>query len=332
MRTRPSSRTFWNLHIHPLIILHPRHPATGRIMKEILLTEDEAEEKRRQAIANPSNQELKPFLSPVMDDSASVWFSAQFLWPDPGTAGVWSISMEVKPEADGATGFYHDPPAAYRIQSFSDWPGLQNALLLPFARDDADKAFLASIDTRCPGWMFQDRIIGQLAFNVKSGLDVTLPDVLPAETSDPAWTRTHQERVAINGGWEVRTIVEEDRILEGQMALVRNMDFPYGDYFWKGCPDLDDFYFHLTRSQLIRILALPVPVCNRSTLANAEALYRRVQARFARPEDMEERGLAGRRTDEAAFLWRRNQGKERPADFQCPDIPLDAMVRKVSGP
>ncbi len=332
MRPRPSSRMFWNLHIYPLIVFHPRHPATGRIMKEIVMSEEEVLEKRRQAIENPSNQELKPYLSPVMDDSASVYFSAQFLWPDPGPNGVWSVSMDVRPEADGATGFYHDPPAAYRIQSFMDWTGLQKALLLPFAKDDVDKAFLSDIDTRCPGWMFQDRIIGQQAFTVKTGLEVTLPDVLPPETSDPAWTRTRQERVAVNGGWEVRTIVEEDRTLSDQAALVRNLDFPYGDYFWKGCPDLDDGYFHLTKSQLVRILAHPVPGCNPSTLSKAEALYKRLQTRFTKDGDKEEWNLAERRANEAAFLWRRNQAKDRPADLECPDTPLDKMVQRISGP
>ena len=332
MRPRPSTRMFWNLHLHPSIVLHPRHPATGRIMKEISLSEEQALEKRAEAIGHPSNQELKPYLNPVMDDSSSVYFSAQFVWPDAGPNGVWSIGMEVRPEADGATGFYHDPPSAYRIQSFSDWAGLQKALLLPFAKDETDKAFLSDIDTRCPGWAFQDRIIGQQAFLVKAGLDVTLPDVLPAETSDPAWARTRQEKVPVYGGWEIRTIVEENRILNDQVALIRNIDFPYGDYFWKGCPDLEDGFFHLTKSQLIRMLAMPIPLCNQSSLAMAEGLYRRLQARFNRLEDKDEMALAGRRADEAAFLSRRDQGKDRPVDLKCPDTPLDVMVRRISGP
>lgn len=332
MRPRPSSRMFWNLHIYPLIVLNPRHQATGRIMKEISLTEAEARNKRREAIENPSNQDLKPYLSPVMDDSASVYFSGQFLWPEAGSNGVWSISMDVRPEEDGATGFYHDPPAAYRIQSFEDWAGLQKALLLPFAKDEVDKSFLSGIDTRCPGWMLRDRTIGQQAFKIQPGLDVTLPDVLPPETSDPAWTRTRQERVAVNGGWEIRTIVEEDRVLKGQTALVRNPDFPYGDYFWKACPDPADPDFRQTRSQMVRMLALPVPVCNPSTLSVAEGLYKRLQARFSSPEDKDQWDLAGRRAEEAAFLWRRNGAKDRPEGIQCPESPLDVLLKWIGSP
>ena len=332
MRTRPSNRMFWNLHIFPKIIFHPRHPATGRVMKEISMTEEQAQEKRQDAIGHPSNQDLKPYLSPVMDDSSSIYFSGQFLWPDVGPNGVWSISMDVSPEGDGATGFYHDPPAAFRIQSFSDWLGLQKAMLLPFARDETENTFLSEIDTRCSGWAFQDRLIGQSAFSVKASLQVVLPDVLPSETSDPAWTRTRQERVLVNGGYEVRTIVDEDRTLSDQVALVRNSEFPYGDYFWKGCPDLDDGFFHMTRSQLVQLLVAPVPTCNASTLAQAEGIYKRIQSRFTRTDDREERDLAGRRSEEAAFLFRRDQGRERPTGFKCPDSPLDVVVRRISSP
>lgn len=332
MRSRPSSRMFWNLHIYPLIILHPRHPATGRVMKEISMSQEEAEAKRQEALGDPSNQNLKPYLNPILDDSASVYFSGQFLWPEAGPNGVWSISMDVSPEGEGATGFYHDPPAAYRIQSYADVAGLQSALLLPFAKGKEDVSFLSELDQRCPGWPGKDRIIGQKAFRVQSGLSVVLPDILPPETSDPAWTRTRQERVAVNGGWQIRTIVEENRTLEGQAALIRDPDFPYGDYFWKGCPDLEDATFKLTKSQLTRILASPIPTCNAATLAQSEGVYRRIQGLFTRPEEVDEKALAGRRADEAAFLWRRDQGRERPAGFKCPDSPLDILLGKAAAP
>lgn len=321
MHSRPSSRMFWNVHIYPRVILHPRHPATGRIMKEITMTEEDAVAKRQEALDNASDQNLKPYLNPVLDDSASVYFSGQFLWPDAGPDGVWSISMDVTPEGDGATGFYHDPPAAYRIQSLSDAAGLQSALLLPFAKGQEEQGFLAELDQRCSGWGGKDRVIGQKAFSVQSDLSVVLPDILPAETSDPAWTLTRQEKVAVDGGWQIRTIVEENSTLEGQTALVRNPDFPYGDYFWKGCPDLEDETFKITKSQLARILASPVPTCNASTLAQAEGIYRRIQGLFTRPEEADEKDLAGRRADEAAFLWRRDQGEKDQPNSNARTLP-----------
>ena len=332
MKSRPSTRFFWNLHLFPKIILHPRHPATGRIMKEIPLSEEQAVTLRKQAIGSPGNEELKPYLNPAMDDSASVYFSGQFLWTDENADGVWSIRMEVSAEGEGSTGFFHDPPGAYRISSFDDWLGLQKALLLPFSRDDAEREFLSALDTRCPGWAFMDRLIGQKAFSVQEDLEVTLPDVLPAEPSDPAWTRVRQERVEVNGGVEVRTVVAEDRTLTGQSALVRNINFPYGDYFWKGCPDLEDGTFHRTKSQLARILSWPVPTCNLSTLTQAPGLYRNIGMRFKGLEDAEEKALAEQRAKEAEFQYERTRQKERPADLTCPDTPLDLLLKRGVAP
>lgn len=332
LKVRPSSRKFWNLHIYPKIVLHPRHPATGRIQKEVSLTEEEAQAKRAEAIDNPNNELLKPYLNSVLDDSASVYFSGQFLWPEEGPYGVWSIRMDVGAEGQGATGFYHDPPAAYRLTSFTDWLGLQKALLLPFTRSADETAFLTNLNTRCPGWSGKDRRIGVRAFSIQAGLDVTLPDVLPTETTDPAWTRIRQERVEVNGGYEVRTIVEEDRVLTDQKALVRNVDFPYGDYFWKGCPDEEDTYFKRTKTQLARILALPVPTCNLKTLGVASELYGQIASRFKNSNEASERTLALKRAQEAEFYLARTKDKERPTDIPCPDSPLDVLLRGMGAP
>ena len=332
MRSKPSTRYFWNVHLFPKIIMHPRNPVTGRIIKEESMGEDEAFAKRQQAISHSGDADLKPYLNPALDDSASVYFSGQFLAGGDGEGTVSTLSFDVPADGEGGTGFYHDPPAAYRIASFDDWYGLQTALLLPFAGDESEKAFLTDLDKRCPGWAFQDRIIGQGAFEVKDNLDVTLPDILPASPSDPTWTRIRQERVNVDGGVAVRTIVEEDRILNGQRALVRKKDFPYGDYFWKGCPDLDDGSLRMTRSQLARILALPVPTCDLAVLSRAEALYAKIVIRFKADADAEERALALRRAQEAAFQYARTKDKERPTGFTCPDTPLGMLVRRVGGP
>ena len=332
MRLRPSTRFFWNLHIYPKIVLHPRNPITGRIIKEVSLTEDQAVSKRQEALDNPGNAELKAYLNPIMDDSASVYFSGQFLASDGNQNALSSLNFDVPAEGEGASGFYHDPPAAYRLASFEDWQGLNRALLLPFARDDAEKAFLEALDERCPGRAFQDRIIGQMAFTVQTDLDVTLPDILPAAPTDPAWTKIRQEQVNVDGGVAVRTIVEEDRVLKGQRALVQNPNFPYGDFFWKGCPDLDDETLHMTRAQLARILALPVPTCDLVILSRAEALYNKIAVRFRAASDAEERALALARAQEAAFQYDRTKTKERPADLVCPETPLGILVRKMGGP
>ncbi len=329
MQFKPSTKSFWNLHLFPKIVVHPRHPATGRVMKEISLTEKEAGDFRQRAIDNPGNADLKSYLNPVLDDSASVYFSGQFLWPALIPDPVWSVNMEIKAEGEGGTGFAHDPPMAYRIASFDDWTGLQKALLLPFARDDAEKDFLENLDTRCPGWAFQDRLMGKRAFSVKQGLEVTLPDVLPMEPTDPRWKQVKQERVSVDGGWEVRTVVEEDRILSGQMAIVRNVDFPYGDYFWKGCPDLEDSFFNQTRSQVLRILGQSVPTCNLGNLAKAAGFYRRLELRFGRPEDAKEKEMAEQRALEAEFQFERTKGKERPVGMTCPDTPVDVLLRRM---
>jgi hypothetical protein len=327
-RTRGSTRSFWNLHIYPRIVYHPRHHVTGRIMKEITVSLEEAEEMRRLAIANQGDEDLKPYLNPVLDDSASVWFSGQFLDPPGNPDASWSLSLDIPPEGEGATVYTHDPPRAYRIASFDDWIGLRKALLLPFAEDPVEEEFLANLDTRCPGWMFMDRWIGQRAFSVRDGLDVTLPDVLPPETTDPGWKVMRQERVQVNGGWEVRTIVDENRVLKGQKALVRNLDFPYGDFFWKGCPDLDDAQTGLTKAQVARLLARPVPTCNLEALSRAPDIYRRLGMRFRRPDEEDERHMASRRAQEAEFQYDRIRNKERPEGLRCPESHLDQLVRR----
>ncbi len=329
LKTRASMRTFWNLHLFPNIILHPRHPATERIIKEISLSEQEAENFRQQAIENPNNQDLKIYLNPVMDDSASVYFSGQFLTPALNPYQIGSLSLDIQPEGEGASGYTHDPPMALRIASVDDWTGLQKALLLPFSRDENEKQFLENIDTRCPGWVTADRLIGQKAFEVKSGLDVTLPDVLPTETQDPSWKKVRQERVLVNGGFEVKTIVDDDRMITGQMALVKNLDFPYGDHFWKGCPDLPDTFFKLTKSQAARLLNFPVPTCNLSTLSISADFHRNLKSRFNSVDDAKEIEMANQRALEAEFQFDRTKNKERPADIICPDTPLDIIIREM---
>lgn len=328
-KTKPSPRFFWNLHLFPKIVFHPRQHITGRIIKEESLTEEEAQTLRQQAIGSPTNEDLKPYLNPVMDDSASVYFSGQFRGPDGNLDAVWSISLDIRAEGEGATGYSHDPPAAYRIASFDDWVGLRRALLLPFAEGDEEKDFYANLDTRCPNWIVLDRLIGERAYQIRDDLSVTLPDVLPPETTDPAWRMMRQERVQVDGGWQVRTIIEENRVISDQKALVRNLDFPYGDFFWKRCPDLDDGSFRMTKSQIVRFMARPVPTCNLTALSRASEVYQSLGKRFRRADEDPERNLAARRAQEALNLYDRTKAKERPADLRCPETSLDVLLRRV---
>jgi hypothetical protein len=328
-KVKSSTRYFWNLHLFPRIVFHPKQHITGRIIKEESLSEEEALALRKRAIDHPQDEDLKPYLNPVLDDSLSVYFSGQFLGPAGHADGVWSLSLDIPTEGEGATGYSHDPPAAYRIASFDDWRGLRKALLLPFAESDEEREFLANLDTRCPGWMLMDRWIGERAFSIKEGLAVTLPDVLPPETVDPTWRRMRQERVQVDGGVQVRTIVTENRVLDGQRALVRNLDFPYGDYFWKGCPDWGEGTPRMTKAQVLRFLAQPVSTCNLASLAQAPDLYRRLAMRFRQVNEVEERALANRRAQEAEFQYHRTKDKERPEGMRCPESPIDRFVRRL---
>lgn len=324
-----STRFFWNLHIFPKIVFHPKQHITGRIIKEESLSEEEALALRKRAIDNPRDEDLKPYLNPVLDDSLSVYFSGQFLGPVGPPDAVGSVSLDLPAEGEGATGYFHDPPAAYRIASLDDWVGLRRALLLPFADNDEERDFLAHLDTRCPGWMQKDRWIGEQAFSVREGLAVTLPDVLPSETADPSWRWMKQERVQVEGGYQVRTTLVENRVLDGQKALVRDLDFPYGDYFRKGCPDWEDGTPRMTKAQAIRFLARPVSTCNLSTLAQAAEIYRRLGMRFRNANEEEERTLADKRAAEAEFQYNRTKDKERPEGIRCPESPLDQLVRRL---
>lgn len=328
-KIKASTGYFWNLHLFPKVVLHPKQHITGRIIKEVSLTEEEAQAMRQRAAGNPRDEDLKPYLNPVLDDSLSVYFSGQFLGPAGNPDGVWSINLDIPAQGDGATGYSHDPASAYRIASFDDWVGLRKALLLPFAQSDEEREFLSALDVRCPGWIMMDRWIGERAFTVREGLSVTLPDVLPPETADPAWRHMRQERVLVDGGWQVRTIVEENRVLAGQKALIRNVNFPYGDFFWKGCPDWEDGALRLTKAQIVRFLSRPVPTCNLATLSAAPNIYRRMEARFRRPDEGTERQLAARRSEEALFQFNRTKSKERPEGLRCPETPLDQLVRRL---
>ena len=198
------------------------------------MSEDEAEANRQKALADPGNDSLKIYLNPVFDDSASVYFSGQFIWEEETPATVSSISLEVTPQDEGSTGFSHDPPVAYRIESLDDEEGLQKALLLPFAHDDEEKVFLENLDGNCPGFAFKDEWIGGQAFAVKSGLEVTLPDLLPPQTTDPLWKKVTQEKVQVDGGFEIKTTVVDDKILTDQIALVRTPIFSTGIISGKG--------------------------------------------------------------------------------------------------
>jgi hypothetical protein len=328
-KVKGSTRFFWNLHLFPKIIFHPRQHITGRIIKEESLSEEEALAMRQRAIDNPRNEDMKPYLNPVLDDSLSVYFSGQFLGPSGAADGVWSLSLDIPAEGEGATGYSHDPPAAFRIASLEDWAGLRKALLLPFAESEEEKEFLSNLDSRCPGWIQKDRWIGEQAFTVREGLAVTLPDVLPPETVDPSWRWMKQERVQVEGGYQVRTVVVENRVLNGQKALVRNMGFPYGDYFWKGCPDWEEGTPRVTKAQAVRFLARPVSTCNLATLAQAQDLYLRLGMRFRSPNEQEERVLANKRAEEAQFQYNRTKDKERPEGLRCPESPLDHLVRRL---
>jgi hypothetical protein len=88
----------------------------------------------------------------------------------------------------------------------------------------------------------------------------------------------------------------------------------------------------MTRSQLARILALPVPTCDLPVLARAEALYMKIAVRFKADTDAEERALALKRAEEAAFQYARTKDKERPTGFTCPETPLGMLVRRMGGP
>lgn len=330
MTSRPSTAQFWNLHIPAKIVFHPKHHSTGRIMMEESLDEAQATALRRQAVDNPGEDRLKPYLNMVFDDSASVYFSGQFIPPSTNPNSIWELALDVPAQGEGGTSFSHDPPVAFRIRSFNDREGLQAALLMPFAKSNEEREFLRTIDLSCPGWLAKDRRIGERAFTIRDDVAATLPDILPTDPSDGTWKKLKQERVALpGGGFSVRTFYEDDRVLTGQRAIVRNTQFPYSDYFWKGCPDLENDRFQLTKSQLASFLNKSIPTCNITSVYQAAWVYNSVAEVFSDIKDSKERTLAEKRRAESSFHFDRLRDRERPETYECPPTALDNVIERL---
>jgi hypothetical protein len=331
LKSKPSTTQFWNLHIPARIVLHPKHHGTGRIMMEVSMDEAEAETMRKRARDNPDVDQYKPYLNPVFDDSASVYFSGQFLATNSAAASTWELNFDLPAPSEGASSFSHDPARAYRIRSFSDKDGLQAALLMPFAKQEDDREFLRNLDLNCPGWQYKDERIGERAFTIRNDIDATLPDVIPTNPTDERWKKVRQEKVSNpDGGYSIRTYYEDDRILNGQKAMVRNTSFPYSDYFWKGCPDLEAPPFNLTKSQLSAVLNMDIPTCNTTTLFLSPEVYGTIARTFSKPAENRERALAEKRIQEARAIFGRSINRERPTDFACPETALDLLLQRLN--
>ena len=330
LKSKPSTTQFWNLHVPAKIVLHPKHHSTGRIMKEISMDEAEATAMRQKALDNPDADEFKPYLNPVFDDSASVYFSGQFLATASTAATTSELNFDLPAPSEGASSFGHDPGRAYRIRSFSDKEGLQAALLMPFAKNDEDREFLRNIDLNCPGWQYKDERIGERAYSIRSDIDATLPDVLPTNPTDERWKKVRQEKVpTTGGGFFIRTYYEDDRILTGQKALVRNPSFTYSDYFWKGCPDLEAPPFNMTKSQLAGVLNMNIPTCNNATLFLSPEVYGNIAETFSKSSEGFERSLAQKRILEARALFGKSINRERITDESCPETALDILLQRI---
>lgn len=332
MQTRVENRFYWNLHVFPSIVFHPRHHTNGRIMKEINLTEPEAIALRKQAVDNPTREDLKPYLNPVLDDSASVYFSGQFLTPL-NPAQTWSISLSIPPSTPGATSFAHDPPVMFRIPRM---PGpaaldrnstddvtlaLQSALLRPFAKDSREDDFVANLDRNCPFWKVHDDAIGQRAFTVRRDVTATLPDDLPTDPYDTRWKTTETQGT--------RTVLRDARTLENQLAIVRNRDLVYSDYWWKGCPVVEEGSLRMTKKQAMDFLTEPIPTCNLEELSRAlYSIYTPIYYMFHRDGDERENHFAWKRMTEVDFYVRRAGGRLYDLNYaNCPETRVSRLLR-----
>jgi hypothetical protein len=329
LKAKPSTTHFWNLHIPAKIVLHPKHHSTGRIMKEVSMDEAEAAAMRSKALDQPSVDQYKPYLNPVFDDSASVYFSGQFLATSASAASTWELNFDIPAPSEGASSFSHDPARAYRIRSFNDKEGLQAALLMPFAKNDVEREWVKNVDMNCPGWQYNDARIGERAFTIRDDIDATLPDVITSNPTDERWKKVRQEKVPTQqGGFFIRTYYEDDRVLTGQKALVRNTSFPYSDYFWKGCPDLESPPFKLTKSQLAAVLNMPIPQCNLPSLFYSPDIFGAIANTFSKPSEELERNLAQKRLQEARALFGRSINRQRLSEAACPETALDLLVQR----
>ncbi len=305
MSTRVAANFYWNLHVFPSIVFHPRHHTNGRIMTEIVLTQAEAEAKRLGAANNPGKEDLKPYISPVMDDSMSVYFSGQFSAPQLPSE-TWVLSLDIPAAAPGATSFYHDPAIIFRIPrmptvgdldraSFSETThALQAALLRPFAKSLKDDQFLTAVDVKCPFWKLHDDDLGKKAFDIRTDIEAELPDVIPTDPHDIAWKTTVEEGA--------RTYLRDARTLKNQMAIVRKKEFVYSDYWWKGCPQAERSPLALTKKQMLDLITEPVPTCNLLELRDAVTrVYNPIYEILRTDGDVNEAGLALRRAEEAEY-------------------------------
>lgn len=331
MSARPSSRFYWNLHIFPRVVLNPKHHATGRIMTEITLNEAQATALRNQAVANPANETLKPYLNPVLNDSASVIFSGQFLTPDNPQASF--LSLDIPSTGQGGTSFTHDPKYAFRISgmptdfemdinSTSDAArALRAALLRPYAKSNADDRFLERLDANCQFWQLRDMDIGKRAFSIRP-MSVTLPDALPSDPYDPAWKKQVREgNVTYN---------RDNRVIENQLAIVRNLEFRYSDYWWKGCPDREREPTGMTKKQMMDFIAHPVPVCNLKHVAAAyEKAYWPIFQTFTGDDDNYEAEQTYKRMMQAGQIANRYAARLNDFSYEnCPVTPLSILVNR----
>jgi hypothetical protein len=332
MTTHVENQFYWNLHIFPKIVYHPRHHATGRIMTEVSMDAAQAETAKKNAIANPGLDNLKPYLNPILDDSASVFFSGQFRTP---ASGAQFVSLDIPAIAPGGTTFTHDPAIMYRISSMPG-PGsfdrsstsdlsraIQAALLRPFAKNTQDDQFIREIDTRCPTWRYYDDDLGKNAFAIRNDVTATLPDALPADPYDSRW------KVQVKEG--DNTYLRDARTLDNQMAIVRNRDIIYSDYWWKGCPEKAFSSFKMTKKQLLDFITEPVPTCNLIELQQSvDRIYGKIYSIFRADRDENEATLAYRRMSEADFQVKRFGSKIHDFKYEnCPETTVSQLLRRM---
>lgn len=330
LSTRSTNRYYWNLHLFPKVVLHPKHQSTGRVMTEISLTEAQAITLRDQAVANPSNETLKPYLNPVLDDSASVIFSGQFLTPENPQASF--LSLDIPASSPGATSFTHDPKYVFRIPSMPDdnamalntttdlGRALRAALLRPYAKSNRDDEFLQRLDSNCPFWATRDMEIGKQAFSIRP-LTASLPDAIPSDPYDPSWKRQVTE-----GGM---TYLRDNRTLENQLAIVRNIDFSYSDYWWKGCPDRERV-LGLTKKQMLDFVSNSIPLCNLKEVAAANSrVYMPIYQTFANDGDKDEALTTSKRITQVEQISQRFQGQLNNYTYEnCPTTELSVLVNR----
>jgi len=330
---RQSKSMFWNLHVFPRVIWNPRHHITGRIIVEDSYEDYEMDSLRNDAIANKGDELKKKFLNPQFSQDESVIFSAQFGIPEGlSPSQIIELNFDLK-GSDEKTSYYHSPTRAYRVSSFSAISEIKKAILLPFA-DENNFEWVENLDMNCPGWQSSDKRIGERAFNIVGDLSVSYGENIPQNVIDPTWFEYEQKIIEGPDG-EVKTVWERKMKgkLDGQTAIVRNPDFPYQDYWWKGCPDMPaDSRVPYTKKQIKSVLYTNIPKCDPSKFHNYNIIYRYFGYYvFNSKQDPEESKLALKRSNQAMAFANKFGTSRAPAARECSDSPIDVVANKFFG-